>query len=73
MNDDNDDKISVYELGLIKNALRVRVLDVEEFRTEIVLKEEEGDMNDNVDAFQAELVKIHDKLENMSPEKGIDL
>ena len=73
MNADNDKKISVYELGLIKNALRVRVLDVEEFRTEIVLKEEEGDMNDNVDAFQAELVKIHDKLENMSPEKGIDL
>ncbi|WP_201596497.1 hypothetical protein [Psychrobacter vallis] len=73
MNDDNDKKISVYELGLIKNALRVRVLDVEEFRTEIVLKEEEEDMNDKVDAFQAELVKIHDKLENMSPEKGLNL
>ncbi|MEN6671100.1 hypothetical protein AAJP47_12075 [Psychrobacter sp. B38] len=72
--DNNDEhKISVYELGIIKNALRGRILDVEEFRTEYVLKEEQGDMNDKVDAFQAELVHIQQKLENISPEKGLDI
>ena len=69
----DDDNISVYELGIIKNALRGRVVDVEEFRTEGVLKKDEEDMNDKVDAFQAELINIQQKLENISPEKGIDL
>ncbi|MDN3454423.1 MULTISPECIES: hypothetical protein [unclassified Psychrobacter] len=72
MDNDNDDKISVYELGIIKNALRRRVVDVEEFKTEGVLKEEE-DMNDKVDAFQAELINIKQKLENIPSEQGIDL
>lgn len=72
---DNDDlnKISVYELGIIKNALRGRVLDVEEFRTEGILKADEAAMNDKVDAFQAELIHIEQKLENISPEKGLNL
>ncbi|GAA0797876.1 hypothetical protein [Psychrobacter piscatorii] len=69
----DDDNISVYELGIIKNALRGRVVDVEDFRTEGVLKKEDEDMNDKVDAFQAELINIQQKLENISPEKGIDL
>jgi hypothetical protein len=69
----DDDNISVYELGIIKNALRGRVVDVEDFRTEGVLKKEDEDMNDKVDAFQAELISIQQKLENISPEKGIDL
>ncbi|MEZ7502830.1 MULTISPECIES: hypothetical protein [Psychrobacter] len=69
----DDDNISVYELGIIKNALRGRVVDVEDFRTEGVLKKDEEDMNDKVDAFQAELINIQQKLENISPEKGIDL
>ena len=69
----DDDNISVYELGIIKNALRGRVVDVEDFRTDGVLSEEEEDMNDKVDAFQAELINIQQKLENISPEKGIDL
>ena len=73
MDDDSDDNISVYELGIIKNALRGRVVDVEEFRTEVALKEEDKDMNNKVDAFQAELINIQQKLENISPEKGIDL
>ena len=30
-------------------------------------------MNDKVDAFQAELIHIEQKLENISPEKGIDI
>ena len=38
MDNGNEHKISVYELGIIKNALRGRVLDVESFRTEGVLK-----------------------------------
>ena len=69
----DDDNISVYELGIIKNALRGRVVDVEEFRTEVALKEEDKDMNNKVDAFQAELINIQQKLENISPEKGINL
>ena len=69
----DDDNISVYELGIIKNALRGRVVDVEDFRTEGLLKKDEEDMNDKVDAFQAELINIQQKLENVSPEKGIDL
>ena len=69
----DDDNISVYELGIIKNALRGRVVDVEEFRTEGLLKKDEKDMNDKVDTFQAELINIQQKLENVSPEKGIDL
>jgi|26BtaG_2_1085354.scaffolds.fasta_scaffold03633_5 hypothetical protein len=73
MDDDNQDKISVYELGIIKNALRGRVVDVEDFRTEGVLKKEDEDMNNKVDAFQAELINIQQKLENISPDKGIDL
>ncbi|MGP9690021.1 hypothetical protein ACT3TH_12755 [Psychrobacter sp. AOP22-C1-C5] len=73
MDNDDEHKISVYELGIIKNALRGRVLDVEDFRTEGVLKKDEEDMNDKVDAFQAELINIQQKLENISPEKGIDI
>lgn len=73
MDNGNEHKISVYELGIIKNALRGRVLDVESFRTEGVLKKDEKDMNDKVNAFQAELIHIEQKLENISPEKGIDI
>ncbi|MGP4974487.1 hypothetical protein ACTXIP_12670 [Psychrobacter alimentarius] len=71
--DNDDDSISVYELGIIKNALRGRVLDVEDFRTEGMLSEDEEDMNNKVDAFQAELINIQQKLEDLPADQGINL
>lgn len=72
MDNVNDDELSVYELGIIKNALRGRVADVEAFRTEFVLEKEEADMNSRVDAFQVELINIYHKIENIDPEEDVD-
>ena len=57
----DDTELSVYELGLIKNSLRERLVTIEEFRTDLVTEDEE--MNKRVDAFGLELKTISDKVE----------
>lgn len=58
----NDTRLTVYELGIIKNFLRDRLISIriKEFRAEN--KEE---INDRVDAFGLELTAIRDKVEVM--------
>ncbi len=58
----DDTELSVYELGLIKNSLRERLVTIEEFRTDLVTEDEE-EMNKRVDAFGLELKTISDKVE----------
>lgn len=59
----DDTELSVYELGLIKNSLRERLVTIEEFRTDLVTEDEEEEMNKRVDAFRLELKTISDKVE----------
>ena len=59
----DDTELSVYELGLIKNSLRERLVTIEEFRTDLVTEDEEEEMNNRVDAFGLELKTISDKVE----------
>ncbi|MGP5338797.1 MULTISPECIES: hypothetical protein [Psychrobacter] len=59
----DDTELSVYELGLIKNSLRERLVTIEEFRTDLVTEDEEEEMNKRVDAFGLELKTISDKVE----------
>ena len=58
----DDTELSVYELGLIKNSLRERLVTIEAFRTDLVTEDEE-EMNKRVDAFGLELKTISDKVE----------
>lgn len=58
----DDTELSVYELGLIKNSLRERLVTIEEFRTDLVTEDEE-EMDKRVDAFGLELKTISDKVE----------
>ncbi|WP_372828800.1 hypothetical protein [Psychrobacter maritimus] len=59
----DDTELSVYELGLIKNSLRERLVTIEAFRTDLVTEDEEEEMNKRVDAFGLELKTISDKVE----------
>ena len=59
----DDTELSVYELGLIKNSLRERLVTIEEFRTDLVTEDEQEEMNKRVDAFGLELKTISDKVE----------
>lgn len=59
----DDTELSVYELGLIKNSLRERLVTIEEFRTDLVTEDEEEEMDKRVDAFGLELKTISDKVE----------
>ncbi|KAA0922121.1 hypothetical protein FQ082_12460 [Psychrobacter sp. ANT_H56B] len=61
----NDKELSVYELGVIKNSLRERLITIEEVRTYSVPEEYEEKLNEQVDAFRLDLVAIKDKIEVM--------
>lgn len=71
----NDKELSVYELGVIKNSLRERLITIEEVRTYSVPEEYEEKLNEQVDAFRLDLVAIKDKIEVMIltqlDEKGV--
>lgn len=61
----NDKKLSVYELGVIKNSLRERLITIEEVRAYRVPEEYEEKLNEQVDAFRLDLIAIKDKIEVM--------
>ena len=71
----NDKELSVYELGVIKNSLRERLITIEEVRTYSVPEKYEEKLNEQVDAFRLDLVAIKDKIEVMIltqlDEKGV--
>ncbi|WP_201534264.1 hypothetical protein [Psychrobacter immobilis] len=62
----NDTKLTVYELGIIKNFLRDRLISIKikEFRTDY-LAETKEEINERADAFGLELTAIRDKVEVM--------
>lgn len=57
-----DIELSVYELGIIQNSLRDRMVNIEEFRTDLVTDDDEAEMNDNIDTFSVELMSIKEKI-----------
>lgn len=59
----DDAELSVYELGIIKNSLRERLVTIEKFRTNLVTEDEQEEMNKRVDAFGLELKVISDKVQ----------
>lgn len=71
----NDKELSVYELGVIKNSLRERLITIEEVRAYRVPEEYEKKLNEQVDAFRLDLIAIKDKIEvmilNQLDEKGV--
>lgn len=62
----NDTRLTVYELGIIKNFLRDRLISIKikEFRTDY-LAETKEEINERADAFGLELTAIRDKVEVM--------
>lgn len=64
-----DIELSVYELGIIQNSLRDRMVNIEEFRTDLVTDDDEAEMNDNVDTFSVELMNIKEKITTMIDKK----
>ncbi|MBP2281472.1 hypothetical protein H4W00_002285 [Psychrobacter sp. PL19] len=61
----DDRELSVYELGIIKNSLRERMITIEAFRTDLVTDDEEQEMNERIDAFRLELIVIKNKIRMM--------
>lgn len=66
----NDTRLTVYELGVIKNFLRDRLISIKikEFKADHLadhLAENKEEINDRVNAFGLELTAIRDKVEVM--------
>ena len=64
-----DTELSVYELGIIQNSLRDRMVNIEEFRNDLVTDDDEAEMNDNIDTFSVELMSIKEKITTMIDKK----
>lgn len=62
-------EFSVYELGIIKNSLRDRVLNIEELRTDLVTNDDEIETNNNIDKFAVELMNIKEKVTTLIDKK----
>ena len=45
-------ELSVYELGIIKNSLRDRMVNIEDFRTDTTVSD------DDIDTFSTELINF---------------
>lgn len=64
-----DTELSVYELGIIQNSLRDRMVNIEEFRNDLVTDDDEAEMNDNIDTFSVEIMSIKEKITTMIDKK----
>lgn len=64
-----DTELSLYELGIIQNSLRDRMVNIEEFRNDLVTDDDEAEMNDNIDTFSVELMSIKEKITTMIDKK----
>ena len=56
-------ELSVYELGIIKNSLRDRMVNIEDFRTDTTVSD------DDIDTFSTELMNIKEKIRVMIENK----
>ena len=56
-------ELSVYELGIIKNSLRDRMVNIEDFRTDTTVSD------DDIDTFSTELMNIKEKIRVMIKNK----
>ena len=60
--------LTAYELGLIKNSLRERLISLEDYRTEYLNTDsddanEKAEMSINIDSFKMELNELKDKID----------
>ena len=71
----NNTELSVYELGVIKNSLRERMITLEEFRLKLIMEHEDDyeKMNSLVDDFRAELITIEEKVRIMILDKSNEI
>ena len=67
-----DVEFSIYELGIIKNSLRDRIVNIEEFREYFAVDDDDTEMNNNIDAFGLELTNIKEKIKIMIENKQKD-
>lgn len=58
-------KLSVYELGIIKNSLRDRMVNLEDLKTDIIVSDDDIRTNVNIDTFSIELMNIKEKIRVM--------
>lgn len=56
-------ELSVYELGIIKDSLRDRMVNIEDFRTDTTVSD------DDIDTFSTELMNIKEKIRVMIENK----
>ncbi|NYR10842.1 MULTISPECIES: hypothetical protein [Psychrobacter] len=60
--------LTAYELGLIKNSLRERLISLEDYGTEYLNTDsddanEKAEMSINIDSFKMELNELKDKID----------
>lgn len=64
-----DTELSVYELGIIKNSLRDRIVNIEDLKTDAIVSDDDIETNVNIETFSLELMNIKDKIRVMIDNK----
>ena len=64
-------QLTVYELGLIRNSIRERLVTLENYRAEYLEKDsddanEKAEMSINIESFKLELNELKDKIDTLS-------
>lgn len=64
-----DTEFSVYELGIIKNSLRDRIVNLEDLKADNIISDDDIETNGNIETFSLELMNIKDKIRVMIDNK----
>lgn len=67
-----DTEFSVYELGIIKNSLRDRIVNLEDLKADNIISDDDIETNVNIETFSLELMNIKDKIRVMIDNKTND-
>ena len=65
-------EFSVYELGIIKNSLRDRIVNLEDLKADNITNDDDIETNVNIETFSLELMNIKDKIRVMIDNKTND-
>lgn len=65
-------EFSVYELGIIKNSLRDRIVNLEDLKADNIINDDDIETNVNIETFSLELMNIKDKIRVMIDNKTND-
>lgn len=67
-----DTEFSVYELGIIRNSLRDRIVNLEDLKADNIINDDDIETNVNIETFSLELMNIKDKIRVMIDNKTND-